>query len=141
MALQPDLFGESFSLKAAGTFDKNAGNARGVRSIANPAAKKMRVRAPDADAGWLLEPHVCRHCFGRLVSKADGARPGAWRFLCTNCGAEEVGAAPAVLCACGIQLRNHGPGPDLVDAGLRCQPNPEPSPDFPSLYVAAEPRT
>lgn len=100
---------------------------------------KKRARAPEADAGWTLEPHVCRHCFGRLVSQA--LPDGDVRYQCTNCGAEAVGLESDVLCACGTALRKHGSGSAPVSAGLRCQPNPSPSPDFPSLFVAAEART
>ena len=108
-----------------------------------PAAPKVvakkRARGAVDGATWTLEPHVCRHCFGRLAS--TGAPDGARRYHCTNCGAEAVGTAPDALCSCGLKLRNHGPGGGLVDAGLRCQPNPSPSPEFPSLFVAAEVRT
>jgi hypothetical protein len=109
-----------------------------VRAKLKAVAKK-RARAPADGATWALEPHVCRHCFGRLASALvpDGRR----RYHCTNCGAEALGDAPDVLCSCGLKLRNHGPGAGQVDAGLRCQPNPSPSPDFPSLFVAAEART
>jgi len=100
---------------------------------------KKRARAPDAAASWALEPHVCRHCFGRLASTDAGE--GRRRYQCTNCGAEAVGLSPDVLCSCGLKLRHHGPGGGLVDAGLRCQPNPSPTPDFPSLFVAAEAAT
>ncbi len=101
--------------------------------------KRARAMAEGADATrWSLEPHVCRHCFGRLVSQV---RPdGDVRYHCTNCGAEAVGLEPSVLCACGLALRNHGPAGGVIDANLRCQPNPSPSPEFPSLFVAAEPR-
>lgn len=77
---------------------------------------------------------MCRHCFGRLVSRGQ-------RYLCTNCGADAVGPKPDVLCACGTMLRRHGSGAAPVSAGLVCQPNPAPTPDFPSLFVAAEART
>ena len=82
---------------------------------------------------------MCRHCFGRLASTDAGE--GRRRYQCTNCGAEAVGLSPDVLCSCGLKLRHHGPGGGLVDAGLRCQPNPSPTPDFPSLFVAAEAAT
>ena len=118
----------------------------GVVGLRDPAggrenrgqSRKNRARAPADGATWALEPHVCRHCFGRLVSAP--APGGARRYVCSNCGADAYGDAPDVLCACGLKLRNHGPGPRLVDAGLRCQPNPNPRPDFPSLFVAAEAR-
>jgi hypothetical protein len=102
--------------------------------------QKKRGRARQGSApGWTLEPHVCRECFGRLLSqpRARGRR----LYVCANCGTEAVGRAVDVLCACGLKLRNHGPGAPLVDAGIRCQPNPDPRPDFPSVFVAAEPRT
>lgn len=102
-------------------------------------AAKKRARAPVDGAIWALEPHVCRHCFGRLASTDAGE--GRRRYQCTNCGAEAVGLSPDVLCSCGLKLRHHGPGGGLVDAGLRCQPNPSPSPEFPSLFVAAEAAT
>lgn len=100
---------------------------------------KKRARVPDAAASWALEPHVCRHCFGRLASTDAGE--GRRLYQCTNCGAEAVGLSPDVLCSCGLKLRHHGPGGGLVGAGLRCQPNPSPTPEFPSLFVAAEAAT
>jgi hypothetical protein len=33
-------------------------------------------------------------------------------------------------------MRDGVNGPRMVDAGLRCRPNPKPTPDFPSLFVA-----
>lgn len=45
------------------------------------------------------------------------------------------------LCCCGIKIRKMGRGGKagaLVDAGVRCIPNPSPTPEFPSLYVASE---
>ena len=92
------------------------------------------------DSGvWRLEPHICRACFSRLVSQPtqDGRR-----YQCTNCGQEAHGHDASVLCCCGLKIRRathlHKSGQRLVDAGIRCQPNPEPRPEFPSLYVAME---
>lgn len=83
-----------------------------------------------------LEPHVCRHCFGRLVSEVlPGTR---LRYECSNCGAVAMGSKVQVLCACGLQLRHHGPARGTVDAGIRCRPNPAPTPEFPSLFVAGQ---
>jgi hypothetical protein len=111
----------------------------GARAGSPVASKKSRARpgptqAPDA--GLALEPHVCRHCFGRLASEPgeDGHR----RYQCTNCGASAAGATPAVLCACGLTFRRHGRADQPQDAGLRCQQNPSPTPEFPSLFVAVE---
>ena len=88
---------------------------------------------------WRLEPHICRVCFSRLVSQpAAGGR----RYQCTNCGQEAVGHDASVLCCCGLKIRRathqHTSGHRLVDAGVRCALNPDPRPDFPSLFVAAE---
>lgn len=105
---------------------------RGHPAAAGRLPPKKPARAHETQGvTWTLEPHVCRHCFGRLVS--SGAL-----YACTNCGAEAVGDAPDVLCACGTVIRRHGAGAPPVNAGLRCQPNPSPSPEFPSLFVAAE---
>jgi hypothetical protein len=98
--------------------------------------KKSRARPGAPDATWTLEPHVCRHCFGRLAS-TPGA-PGLVVYACTNCGATATGPTPGVLCSCGLQLRRPGAPTGFVDAGIRCQPNPAPSSDFPSLFVAAQ---
>lgn len=99
--------------------------------------KKTRARETEG-AIWTLEPHVCRHCFGRLVS-APALGGGHW-FLCTNCGARGDGETAAALCCCGLVLRSPVPGAPGTDAGIRCQPNPDPTPEFPSLFVAAEVR-
>lgn len=104
---------------------------RGTRAGTEIAFKKMRVRDPGPLLA--LEPHVCRHCFGRLLSTDAGT--GFRRFVCSNCGAEAVGAAPDVLCACGMRLKQRGPGGG-DDAGVRCGPNPNPTPEMPSQIVA-----
>jgi hypothetical protein len=90
-------------------------------------SKKMRVRDPGQALS--LEPHVCRHCFGRLLSSPHG---GARRYVCANCGATEVGASADVLCCCGVRLKGRGP----VGALLTCSPNPNPTAEFPSQIVA-----
>lgn len=103
-----------------------------------PNAKKSRprVRGPIIAGALRLEPHVCRHCFGRLVSEVlPGTR---LRYECSNCGAVAMGSKSDVLCACGLQLRHHGPARGTVDAGIRCRANPAPTPDFPSLFVAGQ---
>lgn len=88
---------------------------------------------------WQLEPHVCRRCFARIVSQP---LPGGMRrFVCTNCGAEADGQNADAVCCCGIKIRKMGrtgKGGTLVDAGVRCIPNPNPTAMFPSLYVASE---
>ena len=92
------------------------------------------------DAVWRLESHVCRVCLTRLVS-----RPGTGSsrvYHCPNCGAEAAGKCADVLCACGMKIRrptrDGRSGVQLVDANVRCMPNPSPTPDFPSLFVASD---
>lgn len=93
-----------------------------------------------AQGNLLLEPHICRKCFGRLVSTrvTDEVR----LYQCTNCGHEAESESAEAVCCCGIRLRKSNAagrsGGALVDAGIRCVPNPNPSPAFPSLYVASE---
>ena len=87
------------------------------------------------DDGWRLEPHVCRCCFSRLVSRSvDGVDGRKRLYKCPNCDLQAEGARADVLCACGLKVRN-GKG-TLVDAGVRCHENRARSPGFPSLYVA-----
>jgi hypothetical protein len=97
--------------------------------------RPQKMRAPDPDAAWTLEPHVCASCFGRLVSQ-PATSDGIVRYRCTNCEAEAIGKTSAVLCACGSEVRRHGPSSGAADLGLRCRPNPSPSPEFPSAFVA-----
>jgi hypothetical protein len=90
---------------------------------------------------WSLEPHICRGCFGRLVSR-PAEQPG-WRvYQCTNCGVEASAQAASQVCCCGTKLRkataSGRSGAALIDAGIRCQVNAAPTPEFPSVIVAAE---
>lgn len=91
------------------------------------------MRARDSGPLFALEPHVCRHCFGRLLSTDAGTGDGASRrYVCSNCGAAAVGAEAGVLCCCGVQLKHRG----AVGALLACAPNPNPTPEMPSQIVA-----
>lgn len=78
------------------------------------------MSGPDA-VGWILEPHVCRHCFGR-VARRDRT------FRCTSCGAQAQDAARGI-CGCGIrpQIR--------MKTGFRCAPNPARGPNSPAEFV------
>ena len=82
---------------------------------------------------WSLEPHVCKTCFGRIVSRRTNER-GDKLYQCSNCGDESEGADPSVLCACGACLPRKGGLP--IKLGLKCQSNTERGPDFPSLFIA-----
>lgn len=98
----------------------------------------MRAHAHE---DFRLEDHICRGCYGRLLSRPADA-PGDRVYRCTNCGREETGRQVSVLCACGTKVRkataSGRSGLAVIDAGIRCQPNPEPTPEFPSEICAFE---
>lgn len=76
-----------------------------------------------------------------MVSR-DGDAPGYRVYQCTNCGLEASAHDASALCCCGTKIRkataSGRSGALLIDAGIRCHKNPEPTPDFPSVYVASE---
>lgn len=106
------------------------------------AAETSRIKKTNPRAVQ-LEPHICRHCFGRLASHEIFLSNGSIgrEFVCTNCGAAAEGQDASVLCCCGIKVRKPGEDSrvidDEVDAGIRCHPNPNPTPAFPALIVAS----
>lgn len=76
---------------------------------------------------WRLEPHACRICFARLVSRRT---VGGKRVIrCTNCGTEIEHPRIAGLCCCGITLSTGR------NAGVRCIHNPKRTPECPSEIV------
>lgn len=79
---------------------------------------------------WLIEDHVCRACFGRVLSRTGEG--GVRVYRCSNCGAERSGSRVSLLCACGIKLRG------VVDAGLRCRENTSPKPECMSQIVVEQ---
>ena len=87
---------------------------------------------------WALEPHICKKCFGRIVS-SDGEGNDR-NYRCTHCGAVAYGRDASVLCCCGImgKPRNRAKSAAPVNMGIRCVVNPHPSPDFPAEIVATE---
>ena len=110
-----------------------SGLTNGVTRDAHPA----HARARDGET-WRLEPHCCRVCFARIASTK--LEHGGRLYVCTNCGLEGEGK-PSSVCACGIKLRkaraDGRSGEAMIDAGVRCHENPEPSPANPSRYVAS----
>ncbi len=104
-----------------------------------PTGRLVAQKPVTARAGWDLEPHVCKHCFGRIASKA--LTGGLIEYQCTNCGVSSKAIEPSMLCACGIKLHvaedGKRVGAATRDAGIRCMANPKKSPSFPAEYVAA----
>jgi hypothetical protein len=68
---------------------------------------------------------------GRVLAResVDGRRT----YRCSNCGAEREGASEAAICCCGIRF-----GRGRRDAGIRCVPNPSPTPECPAEIVAVQ---
>lgn len=72
--------------------------------------------------------HVCRICFGRLLSFKD--ENGDEQVECADCGVVKKGGHKS-LCVCGSKL-NSG-----KVAGFRCIPNPDIRPEVPAQIVVA----
>lgn len=83
-----------------------------------------------ANQNWAITPHVCRICFGRVLSSTT---PGGGRtFRCSNCGVEREGNDETVICTCGLRLKTK------ADAGIRCLPNEVKTAECMSEIVAAQ---
>jgi hypothetical protein len=72
---------------------------------------------------WRLTDHVCRVCFGRVLSRTTAT---GIVVRCANCGTELVGEPVSHLCCCGLKTSAG------KDAGLRCRRNEAPSPEQPA---------
>lgn len=77
---------------------------------------------------WAITEHVCRVCFGRVLVREAFDRRRTYR--CSNCGVQADGQSEAVVCSCGIKLKTG------IDAGIRCAPNVDRSPEWPSEITA-----
>lgn len=73
---------------------------------------------------WVLTDHVCRHCFGRVLSR--GLPDARTLFQCANCGTQMTGLNVGDLCCCGL-TNNKG-----ADARFRCVRNRAQTPEYPS---------
>lgn len=100
----------------------------------SPSAPTKKKEQP-----WTLEPHVCRECFCRVASRLAGS--GLREYVCVNCGTTAEHSTVDAICCCGIKIKKQArtsKAGELVDAGVRCVRNPDPTPQFPNLYVATE---
>ena len=92
---------------------------------------------------YSIEPHICRECFGRILSHKTYDKSGAevTNYVCSNCETAAQGVDASVLCCCGIKLKAPGadgrPGKPSADAGIRCHANPNPTLAFPCKIVAS----
>jgi len=71
-----------------------------------------------------LEPHVCRLCSGRILSKPLENEDR--EYVCAICGNTAQGDSPKLICACGYHLAGR-----LV---WKCAKNTETAPGMP-LYI------
>jgi len=85
---------------------------------------------------YRIEPHVCVSCMGRVLSRAlpdlDGGAPTTRLYRCAECGIERVGQAPTIICACGFKVSGR------ATIGLRCEPDPGKSSEFPAEIIARQ---
>lgn len=83
------------------------------------------------DPVWRLEQHVCRVCFGRILSRPVVDVDDRRVYRCADCGVEQEGAQARVLCACGVKL-------NARNAAIRCEPNERRTPEFPFEICAKQ---
>lgn len=69
-------------------------------------------------------------CFGRVLMRETFDRRRIYR--CSNCGVEAEGKSEVAICCCGMKLKTG------IDAGIRCQPSADRSPEWPSEITAAQ---
>ncbi|EAO3601701.1 hypothetical protein F2264_21760 [Salmonella enterica] len=88
---------------------------------------------------WVIQDHICRKCFGRVVSHQDDSQT---HWKCTNCGYTVTGGDVSVICCCGIRYKKGGRKGSKsvapVDAGIRCIRNPNITTEFCCEIVASE---
>jgi hypothetical protein len=77
---------------------------------------------------WVLEPHVCKECLGRLLSRTDEA--GRTITRCADCGAELHGRHEE-LCCCGAL-------PPTSKVKLRCVRNDHVTPESAAEVIVIE---
>lgn len=90
------------------------------------APKQPRLTKPAA--GWEITDHLCRNCYGRILTKTNSVN-GKSECRCSNCGFSAVGPASRI-CFCGARMPSTG-----RNAGLRCVRNDNPTPEMPGEIV------
>ncbi len=84
----------------------------------------------EAPLRWVVADHICRACFGRVMTRTTFDRRKVYR--CSNCELEATGEGPQCLCCCGIKMRG------TRDAGVRCVPNTQRRPENPAMIIAEQ---
>jgi hypothetical protein len=88
------------------------------------------VKQREPVAGWEFTEHISRCCFARVMVREAFDRKRTYR--CSCCDLEAQGHSEAAICCCGIKLKTG------VDAGIRCEQNPDKSPEFPASITATQ---
>lgn len=88
------------------------------------------AKAREPIEGWIITDHICRVCFSRVLMRETFDRRRIYR--CAGCGVESEGRSEAAVCCCGMRLKTG------VDAGIRCQRNDRPTPEFPAEITATQ---
>ena len=65
---------------------------------------------------YSLEPHVCRYCYGRILSRPMENK-GLKEYKCAECGHTEISDKEDIMCMCGLRVN----GKLLT----KCAPNPK----------------
>ncbi|MEX3764415.1 hypothetical protein [Paraburkholderia phenoliruptrix] len=90
----------------------------------------MSESKTDAVMAYYFTDHICRVCFGRVMTRVTFDRRRL--YCCADCGVELEGKSEAAVCCCGIKLKNGR------DAGIRCRSNDERSPESPFVIIAEQ---
>ncbi len=90
----------------------------------------MSAKPKQEEFQYIITKHVCRVCFGRVLMRETFDHVKIYK--CSNCGVERTGERESAICCCGTKLR-YG-----KDMGIRCIPNPDVRPEFPSEIVAVQ---
>lgn len=88
------------------------------------------TQAAEGEFSWRLTQHACRVCFGRILMRETFDRRRVYR--CSCCDIEAEGHSEKALCCCGLKLKTG------IDAGVRCAPATNRSPEFPAAITATQ---
>lgn len=105
-----------------------------MTSTTDPIIAPLRQPEPsllDGPPRWVLAPHICRVCFGRVLQLSTFDRRRKV-YRCSSCETEAEGDGAQVLCCCGIKVRGNR------DAGIRCTANPRRTPENPAQIIAQQ---
>ncbi|MDP1664994.1 MAG: DUF3102 domain-containing protein [Methylobacter sp.] len=92
------------------------------------AVQPININTPPRTETWLLVPHVCRHCCGRLLKR--NISPTVTEVICAKCETRERGPVDS-LCWCGKETGTYG-------RIFECIQNPNRRPELPNAIMVRE---